>query len=96
MGEIPVKIKILDREYVIRVNEEQQGAIKDIGEAINHAIQDKRQLMRIFDKQDLLAFVAFDCMFDKLLYEKKEAEYLQRIRKLEKLIGDSFGEHLDE
>ena len=95
MGEIPVKIKILDREYTIRVNEGEEDTIKDIGKAINDAIQEKRQVMRIFDKQDLLAFVAFDCMFDKILYEKKEAEHIQKIRKLENLITKSFGDNSD-
>jgi cell division protein ZapA len=75
MGELSIKIKILDREYPMKVKMEDEPRIRAAGKALNERIRSYSQRFKIDDKQDLLAMAAFDSLIEKAKAEDKlEAE----------------------
>ncbi len=89
MSVIPVKIKILDREYTLRVNEEHKAQIQRAEQAVNQAIKVKQHQMNVIDKQDLLSFVAFDGFFEAMSQEEIVDTSQERLEKLTELITES-------
>ena len=72
MKELSIKIRIADRDYPIKTSPENEESLRKVGKAVNEKfIQFKGQL-KIDDKQDLLAMVAFYCMREKLLLEEEK------------------------
>jgi cell division protein ZapA len=90
MGLLSVKINIADREYTLRVEEEDAPLVRQASEILNQAIRTKKELMRIPDRQDLLSMVAFDCIYEKLTGEKLLAEVAQRIAMIDDLVGNAL------
>ncbi|TAD99971.1 MAG: cell division protein ZapA [Bacteroidetes bacterium] len=88
MGEIPVKIKILDKEYIIRVSVKDELLVRRAGDMLAHFLHEKRENSHIFDKQTLLSMVAFDCVFEKLLEEEEKTKSVQKIENLNQLLED--------
>jgi cell division protein ZapA len=84
MAELSIKIKIAEREYPMRVNEEEEERLRIAGKMLNERLRLFREEFRIDDKQDLLAMIAFDLLADKL----KEEESHQQSRQI-------LGEKLD-
>lgn len=89
MSVIPVKIKILDREYTLRVSEENKAQIIQASQALNDALKTKQQKMNIIDKQDLLSFVAFDGFFEAVSQQNRVEETQERLDKLTQVITES-------
>lgn len=71
MGELSIKIKILDREYPMKVKMEDEPRIRAAGKALNDRIRGYSQRFKIDDKQDLLAMAAFDSLIEKAKAEDK-------------------------
>jgi len=69
MEELSIKIKIADREYPMKVDAEDEERIRLAGKKINEKIKLYRDQFGIDDKQDLLAMVAFDSLYEKLQAE---------------------------
>ncbi len=69
MEELSIKIKIGDREYPMKVDAEDEERIRLAGKKINEKIKLYRDQFGIDDKQDLLAMVAFDSLYEKLQAE---------------------------
>lgn len=65
MGELSIKIKILDREYPMKVKMEDEPRIRAAGKVLNERIRAYSQRFKIDDKQDLLAMAAFDSLIEK-------------------------------
>lgn len=62
MSEIPIKIKIAERIYPMRVQQADEAKIREASKNINDRITQYMNKFGISDKQDLLAMVAFDCL----------------------------------
>ncbi|MCU0391479.1 MAG: cell division protein ZapA [Thermoflexibacter sp.] len=90
MGLLSVKINIADREYTLKVEEEDAPLVLQASEVLNQSIRDKKEQMRIPDRQDLLSMVAFDCIYEKLTGEKLLSNISHRIALMESVIGDSL------
>lgn len=95
MKELSIKIKIADREYPMKVDANDEEKIRLAGKKINEKIKLYRDQFGIDDKQDLLAMVAFDSLFEKLQTEDSQSEVgetiVERISYLNKLISEELG-----
>ncbi|SRR5690606_25441571 len=95
MKELSIKIKIADREYPMKVDANDEEKIRLAGKKINEKIKLYRDQFGIDDKQDLLAMVAFDSLFEKLQTEDTQSEVgetiVERISYLNKLISEELG-----
>jgi cell division protein ZapA len=85
-----VKVMIANREYNLRVAPEDAPLLEKAAALLRQLIQDKQERMRIYDKQDLLAMVAFDRVVEELANNESRDAMYQKILDLERLIPDSF------
>ena len=92
MEELSIKIKIGDREYPMKVDAEDEERIRLAGKKINEKIKLYRDQFGIDDKQDLLAMVAFDSLYEKLQAEASSTttgeSAVDKISYLSRLISD--------
>ncbi len=95
MKELSIKIKISDREYPMKVDANDEEKIRLAGKKINEKIKLYRDQFGIDDKQDLLAMVAFDSLFEKLQSEDNQSTIgetvIDKVVYLNKLISDGIG-----
>ncbi|RLC25954.1 MAG: cell division protein ZapA [Deltaproteobacteria bacterium] len=94
MEELSIKIKIADREYPMKVDVSDEEQIRLAGKKINEKIKLYRDQFGIDDKQDLLAMVAFDSLFEKLKSDTSQATLgestIDKIQYLNRLIADEI------
>ena len=92
MEKLSIKVKIADREYPMKVDSEDEERIRLAGKKINEKIKLYRDQFGIDDKQDLLAMVAFDSLYEKLQAEANSSSTgesaVDKINYLSKLISD--------
>jgi cell division protein ZapA len=77
MAAISIKIRILEREYPMRVEASEEEYIRLAAKQLNDALKEYRQNFGIEDRLDLLAMVAFDAWIEKLR-TTNEHELLQK------------------
>ena len=95
MEELSIKVKIADREYPMKVDSEDEERIRLAGKKINEKIKLYRDQFGIDDKQDLLAMVAFDSLYEKLQAEANSSttgeSAVDKINYLSRLISEVTG-----
>jgi len=79
MGELAIKIRIAEREYPMRVKEEEEARLRVVGKVLNERIRFFKDQFGIQEKQDLLAMVAFETMVEKLKLEDDKEEHLAKV-----------------
>lgn len=84
MGNLSIKVKIGDREYPMRVRDDEEERIRKAAKLINEKLKQYRERFGIDDKQDLLAMVAFDSMVEKMRIEERTGQADEAIQ--EKII----------
>lgn len=84
MGDLSIKVKISDREYPMRVRDDEEERIRKAAKLINEKLKQYRERFGIDDKQDLLAMVAFDSMVEKMRIEERTGQADEAIQ--EKII----------
>ncbi|MDB5264393.1 MAG: cell division protein ZapA [Adhaeribacter sp.] len=72
MSELSIKIRIADRDYPMRVTEEEEERLRIAGRLLNERLKLFRDQFGIDDKQDLLAMVALEVAADSLQTVKSE------------------------
>jgi cell division protein ZapA len=94
MEELSIKIKIADREYPMKVDASDEEQIRLAGKKINEKIKLYRDQFGIDDKQDLLAMVAFDSLYEKIQSEANQSEIgetvIEKISHLSRLISEEI------
>lgn len=94
MEELSIKIKIIDREYPMRVAPDEEERLRLAGRMVNEKFKFFRDQFGIDDKQDLLAMVAFDCLVEKLKLENDKnhnsSSVDQKLNNLENLLNSVF------
>ncbi len=66
MDELTVNIKICGRVYPMKVLAEEEARVRAAGKLVNEQATAYSDQFGIYDKQDLLAMVSFDCLMAKL------------------------------
>ncbi len=94
MEELSIKIKIADREYPMKVDIADEEQIRLAGKKINEKIKLYRDQFGIDDKQDLLAMVAFDSLFEKLQADANQTllgeSTVEKVQYLNRIISDEI------
>lgn len=72
MAEVAIKIHIGNREYPLRVQEENAATIDEIAKSLNLAIENRKRLLGISDMQDAIAMTAFDSYVKQRALESTE------------------------
>ncbi len=79
MGELSIKIRIAEREYPMRVKEEEEERLRVVGKLLNERLRFFKDQFGIQDKQDLLAMVAFETMVEKLKLEEEKNHHISNV-----------------
>jgi cell division protein ZapA len=79
MSELSIKIRIAEREYPMRVKEEEEERLRIVGKLLNERLRFFKDQFGIQDKQDLLAMVAFETMVEKLKLEDDKNQHLSKV-----------------
>ena len=79
MSELSIKIRIAEREYPMRVKEEEEERLRLVGRLLNERLKFFKDQFGIQDKQDLLAMVAFETMVEKLKLEDEKNQHLSKV-----------------
>ncbi len=94
MSELPIKIRIADRDYPMRVSVEDEERLRLAGRQLGDRLREFRESYGIQDKQDLLAMVALTTMADQLKVSKEkdgtDAALTERLARLDALL-DGIG-----
>jgi cell division protein ZapA len=94
MGELSIKIKIVDREYPMRVSPSEEEGLRLAGKLLNEKFKFFKDQFGIDDKQDLLAMIAFDCLVEKMKLEKDDSKVSSsvsdKLDQLETLLSTAF------
>ena len=94
MGDLSIKIKILDREYPMKAPASEEERLRKAGKVVNEHIKTFRARYGLDDKQDLLAMVAIVCMAEKLKVDEHgvlmQGAVGDKITYLEKLISSTL------
>jgi len=70
MGELSLRLKIADREYPMKVRDEEEDRVRRAARQVNEKLKSFRSHFGVDDKQDLLAMVAFDSMIKLVRMEE--------------------------
>ncbi|MBF9251992.1 cell division protein ZapA [Pontibacter sp. 172403-2] len=93
MSELAIKIRIAEREYPMRVKEEEEERLRVVGKLLNERLRFFKDQFGIQEKQDLLAMVAFETMVDKLKLEDERNDHQtsidQKLNLLDELLSSA-------
>ncbi len=89
MEELPIRIKIADRTYPLRVEPEAEAIVREVAKLIQEQLKQHRE-SGISDTQDALAMVAFDSLITKVRADQKMQRLQQtvydRIAQLDQIV----------
>ncbi|AKD02243.1 cell division protein ZapA [Pontibacter korlensis] len=88
MSELSIKIRIAEREYPMRVKEEEEERIRAVGKILNERLRFYKDQFGIQDKQDLLAMVAFETMAEKMKLEDEHSSHVSQVDQQLNLLDD--------
>lgn len=86
-----IKIRIADRDYPMRVTEEEEERLRIAGRVLNERLKLFREQFGIQDKQDLLAMVALEVAADSLKTvqskETRQSNLTEKLAHLEDILA---------
>ena len=88
MSELSIKIRIAEREYPMRVKEEEEERLRIVGKLLNERLKFFKDQFGIQDKQDLLAMVAFENKVEKQKLEDEKKQHLSKVGQLLIVLDD--------
>lgn len=91
-----IAIKIADKEYTVSIVPEDEKYFIMATERLSAAIKAKKEQMRIADKADLLAMVAFDCIFDQIQTENNHGAVGKKLDAMQQRIQAAMIEDISK
>jgi len=90
MKELNIKVKIVDREYSLRIDSKDEALLRAAGKSINNQVKQKKTKFGINDKQDLLAMVVFDNTVQSLRTNSETQFLFDKIESIDSLISEEL------
>ena len=85
MKELPVRVKIADRTYSLRVEPDAEAIVREAAKLIQEQLKQYRE-SGFSDTQELLAMVAFDCLVSKLKGDQQMKRLLDKMTQLDQVV----------
>lgn len=82
-----IRIKIAEKEYTLKIKPEEEALLRRAAKILNEKMKTMQKKSGIWDKQDLLAMVAFDTVVQNLKYEEEQLEHVEQIKQIEDLLN---------
>ena len=94
MGILSIKIRIGDRDYPMKVEENEEETLRVAGRLLNEKLKLFKEQYHIEDRQDLMAMVAFDSLVQKLKNQQdrslSETQMADKLSYLSAIISKSL------
>jgi cell division protein ZapA len=81
-----IKIKIADKEYMLKIQSHQEALLRRASKVLNERIKVLQKRSRIMDRQDLLAMVAFDATVESLKLSEATEQSQKQVTEIEKML----------
>ncbi|GAB4326818.1 MAG: hypothetical protein OHK0038_00260 [Flammeovirgaceae bacterium] len=85
MKDLQITIKILDKEYPLKVSQKDEQSFTEITRMLTERLKSKKD--KLSDKQDLLAISLFDAMVEIFRLKEEQQRISERLAELEKLVA---------
>ncbi|MCS6833222.1 MAG: cell division protein ZapA [Flammeovirgaceae bacterium] len=85
MKDSQILIKILDKEYPLKLSQKDKDTICEISRLLNERLTARKD--KLNDKQDLLAITLFDVMVENYRLHEEQQRISERLAELEKLVA---------
>lgn len=82
MNSLQIRIKIADKDYTLMVSPGEEALLQQAGKLLNEQLKQMTQRTGIWDKQDLLARIAFDSTVNKLRQEQYLTDGIEQIDRI--------------
>jgi cell division protein ZapA len=92
MGDIQIRIKIAEKEYMLKTAPQDEALLRQAAKLLNDRIKDTQKRTGIWDKQDLLAVVAFDGMVEQLKLQRQTQGQIEQVDALSDTLKKTLGE----
>ncbi|MEN7548635.1 cell division protein ZapA [Rapidithrix thailandica] len=80
MRDFYIKIKILDREYSLKIDPKDEAVLRKAGKFLDEQLNERKQQSGIASKQDLLAMIAFDHIVNQMKNEEGQQFLAERLQ----------------
>jgi cell division protein ZapA len=91
MSNMQIRIKIAEKEYTLRVNApEEEALLRQAAKQLNEKIKAFQKQTGIWDKQDLLAMVAFDGELQQLKHAKTSQKHQAKLDELSLMVEQAL------
>jgi len=77
-----IRIKIADKEYALKIQKDEEALLREASKELNRRIKDLQQKSGVWDRQDLLAMIAFNSVVQELKVAKSEQQGLEVVSEL--------------
>ncbi|MFT5617749.1 MAG: cell division protein ZapA [Arenicella sp.] len=81
-----IKIKIADKEYMLKIQPHQEALLRRASKVLNERIKNLQKKSRIMDRQDLLAMVAFDATVESLKLSEATEQNQKQVTEMEQIL----------
>jgi len=81
-----IRIKIAEKEYTLKIKASEEALLRKAAKDLNERLKTMQKKTGIWDKQDLLAMTAFNCLVENLKYEQEYTHHVEKIQQIEQLI----------
>ena len=86
-----IRIKIAEKEYTLKVNApEEEVLLRQAAKQLNENIKAFQKQTGIWDKQDLLAMVAFDSMLQQLKQSQASKKHQEKLDELSVMVEQAL------
>lgn len=86
-----IRIKIAEKEYTLKVNDpEEEALLRQAAKQLNERIKNFQKQTGIWEKQDLLAMVAFDGMLQQLRYAQTSETHQAKLEELSVMVEQAL------
>lgn len=92
MGDIQIRIKIAEKEYMLKTAPQDEALLRQAAKLLNDRIKDTQKRTGIWDKQDLLAVVAFDGMVEQLKLQRQTQGQIEQVEALSDTLKKTLGD----
>ena len=83
-----IRIKIAEKEYSLKIRASEEALLRKAAKELNEKLKTMQKKTGIWDKQDLLAMTAFDCLVQNLKNDQENTSHIEQLKKMWNMIDE--------
>lgn len=81
-----IRIKIAEKEYTLRIRQDEEAGLREAAKLLNERIKDLQKKSGVWDRQDLLAMIAFNAIVQEQKAVRSEKQGLEAVNELHNIL----------